>query len=481
MTAKTIAYWLAAGCALLAPGVAYGQAEDAFCEAQCYHEDQWFAPVDFDFDCQPIRRDCGWTFNVDKTYWAVTGERVEIGNGQADTGSLGPWRLFSQGSQIIVDPLDPDNFIIVPGIDIAIPPPELLSGLDNGVRADWAWGTRYEVGYFNGDSSWSVGIMDGRDATFAQNYGILTQDPLYGSVQINFDDPLNLMFGFIDVIDALGGPFAPDGIADDVNVNGQYGPDGFDTEDPGREPDVIAVGVPPDFGDLVRLPVSFQFVSVRNTTETDGIELMKSYRLSNLHRMTKHQNNDVEVGVGVRYMRLRDQFLVNGTDGTIGDSFWDTKIDNNLVGPQIMGKWTHQRHRMRLDVGGRFMFAYNISNFEQDVALGEAPQDVFGNPITDRSLLAGQYNRPLYFNPTVAQHGKQENDFSPTVEFRAAANYQITRALSFKLGYTAIFIDNINRSAANVKYELPNMGFRDDVGTQHILLNGVDVGLDLVF
>jgi hypothetical protein len=114
------------------------------------------------------------------------------------------------------------------------------------------------------------------------------------------------------------------------------------------------------------------------------------------------------------------------------------------------------------------MFAYNVQNFEQDVALGQ-------------DLLPGQYNRPLYFNPTVANHGKQEEMFSPTVEFRAAANYQITRSLAFKLGYTAIFIDNIGRAAANVKYELPNMGFRDDAGTQEILMNGVDVGFDLVF
>ena len=57
MTSRKLTYWLVTACALVAPGVAYGQAEDAFCDVNCYHEQQWFAPVDFDFDCLPIERE----------------------------------------------------------------------------------------------------------------------------------------------------------------------------------------------------------------------------------------------------------------------------------------------------------------------------------------------------------------------------------------------------------------------------------------
>jgi hypothetical protein len=67
------------------------------------------------------------------------------------------------------------------------------------------------------------------------------------------------------------------------------------------------------------------------------------------------------------------------------------------------------------------------------------------------------------------------------VELRAQASYQITRALAARLGYTATFVDNIRRASAQVKYELPNMGFRDEEITQDILINGVNFGFDVVY
>jgi hypothetical protein len=464
MTARKIAHWFAAACALVAPGVAYGQAADAFCDVNCYHEQQWFAPVDFDFDCTPIERECGWFFSFDKLSWATTGERTPVGTGGTDEATLGPFRNFLTGH--FGDVGDPSLLT-----RLSILPPALLGGIDSGPpRAAFAWGERYELGYFNGDHGWKVGILDGPSASSNQFYGLDTQNALYGSVLIVFEDPANLMFGFIDVIGPTGGPFGPDGLADDIDADGQFGPDGYDLEDPGREPDsIFAPDQRGDFDDLVRLPTSFQTLTVRNDTKSDGIELMKSYRLSNLHKMVKHQNNEVEVAVGVRYLRLRDEFRVAGTGGTMGDSFWDTFIDNNLVGPQISADWTHQRHRMQYLVGGRFMAAYNIQNFDQDVGIAQ-------------DAVPGQYNRGLYLVPTVADHGKQEDFFSPTVEFRAQASYQITRALAFKLGYTAVFVDNISRSANNVRYELPRLGFREDqAGKQEIFINGVNIGAELIY
>jgi hypothetical protein len=82
----------------------------------------------------------------------------------------------------------------------------------------------------------------------------------------------------------------------------------------------------------------------------------------------------------------------------------------------------------------------------------------------------------------VSDHGKQEEFFSPTVELRAQAAYQVTQAFALKLGYTAVFIDNISRSASNVRYELPRIGFRNDqAGDQEIFINGVNIGAELVY
>lgn len=476
MTARKLTHWLAA-CFLLASGAerAAAQAADAFCDECCEHDMQWFAPVDFDFDCEPIQRTCGWGFTYDRLAWGIMGERNRIGTGGTDNGSLGPWREFLTGRFIADGTAVPVN----------IAPPVLLGGLDSAPPSDvFDWGHRYNFSYYNGDEAWNINVLDGPTFADQQLYGSQTQATLYGTVMIVFDDPQNLMRGFIDVVGPIGGPFQPDGIADDIDGDGQFGPDGYDLDDPGREPDSFIIGdLRGDFDDIVHLPVSFQFLTVRSATQTRGIELMRTHRLSNNHKMDKHQNNNVELGAGVRYFRLRDDYDVNGFafnpatpnalandwGGTLGDSFWNTRITNNLVGPQISARWTHQRKRWNFDLAGRFLFAYNVQNFEQNTMLGQG-------------LVPGQYNKPIYFATTVADHGKQENDFSPTTELRADLNYQLTRSVALRIGYTALFIDNVSRAASQVRYELPRMGFRDDqAGKQEVFMNGANFGFDVNF
>lgn len=436
---------------------------------------QWFAPVDFDFDCEPIQRTCGWGFTYDRLAWGIMGERNRIGTGGTNNGSLGPWREFLTGRFIADGTAVPVN----------IAPPVLLGGLDSAPPSDvFDWGHRYNFSYYNGDEAWNINVLDGPTFADQQLYGSQTQATLYGTVMIVFDDPLDLMRGFIDVVGPIGGPFQPDGLADDIDGDGQFGPDGYDLDDPGREPDSFLIGdLRGDFDDIVNLPVSFQFLTVRSATQTRGIELMRTHRLSNNHKMDKHQNNNVELGAGVRYFRLRDDYDVNGFafnpnaptalandwGGTLGDSFWNTRITNNLVGPQISARWTHQRKRWNFDLAGRFLFAYNVQNFEQNTMLGQG-------------LVPGQYNKPIYFATTVADHGKQENDFSPTTELRADLNYQLTRSVALRIGYTALFIDNVSRAASQVRYELPRMGFRDDqAGKQEVFMNGANFGFDVNF
>lgn len=511
MTARITKFTLAC-LLLLFSRTASAQVTDAFCEPICYSDAQYFAPVDFDFDCRPIRKDCGFFFNFEKLAWVATGERHTLGIGGAgDDGSLNPYRFFETGGSLVLsDPTDLDSdLVLIPGTPIAVPIPLQPSGITNAApRAELGYGERYELGYFHGNAGWLVGVLDGPEINAFENYGFgftpqdgtiaggvglpsdIPNNPNnqllspFGSVYIAFADPLDLMFGFIDVVDGdyIGGPpgdileddtdgdgvLDGDGFADDINNNGIHGPDGFDAEDPGETPDTLGPGVAPDFDDLVRLPTSWQSIQVRNRTEINGIELMRTHRLSNRHRMKKNQNNVFDLKYGVRYIQLDDTFRVDGQGGVLGDSFWDTNIENNIVGPQIAMNWLHQRGRIQYDLNGRFLFGYNIQNMRQTVGLGE-------------DLVYAQHNHPLNFHPTYANHGRQEEDFSPVIELRAGASYQLTKAVAIKLGYTGTFVDNIRRASQHVKYELPRMGFRDDAGTQHIFVNGVNGGVEMVY
>ncbi len=395
----------------------------------------------------------------------------------------------------------------------------------------FAWGERYEFGHFQDDDGWLIGILDGPEArsnvTFGYGFTPLDEtstggisggagpglesrfpggpdqliNPL-GSVLVVFNvptltdingnevldifgNPIGLMHGYIDFMEGVGeGPAgAPggvsqgdrltdgvadgDGIADDIDRDGQFGSNGFDTEDPGEEPDVLGGGTPHDLGDLVPLPTSWQTLQVRNFTETQGIEIMKTYRLPNKHRMAKHQNNNVVISYGARYLRLNDNFILNGEGGVLGTSSIDTLIENHIVGPQIAMSWQHQRGKFLWDFNGRCLFGYNVQNWGQTAALGE-------------DLVPGQVNSPLFFGPTYSTHGRQDNDFSPVAEMRVQLSYQLTNALALKLGYNALLVDNIRRAAQQIDYTLPNVGLLDG-GTSEIFINGVNFGFEAVY
>ena len=62
------------------------------------------------------------------------------------------------------------------------------------------------------------------------------------------------LMGHFDIDDGHfgGGPFSPDGIADDIDRDGHFGPDGYDLDDPSHGPDTNFP--PPDSDDLVNLP-----------------------------------------------------------------------------------------------------------------------------------------------------------------------------------------------------------------------------------
>src|SRR5262245_45727862 len=80
MTRRNLVHLLA-GCLLagVTASAAHAQMQEQFCEPCCTHDMQLFAPVDFDFDCLPIEKQCGWIFNYERLNWSISGERAVVG------------------------------------------------------------------------------------------------------------------------------------------------------------------------------------------------------------------------------------------------------------------------------------------------------------------------------------------------------------------------------------------------------------------
>jgi len=427
---------------------AEARGQDAFCDDDCDFDAQLFSPVNFDFDCRPIRKDCGYFFRYDKLNWAATGERIPLGDPNVTYVAQSP---FTGG---VIPGVAPTPYTIVNGIS------------DTAPFASFAWGERYEFGKFNKNNGWQVTVLDGPEFTSGQNFGFGVNsneeidqpaDGLgFGSVYIGFTTTNPDYFvGFVDLmqndmpligvsISQLAGPAIITRFIDDVNGNGI-----FDAEDT-----------------ILFFPV-WEQVNVRNVTETNGVELMRTHQLNNRHQMVKRQGSQWGFGYGMRFFRIRDQFSVDAFGGVFGDSNWDTEVDNQIVGPQFQLQWEKQRGRWNFNAEGRVMLGYNIQDLDQIANFGS-------------DLVPGGQNKPVFATPTVSSAGRRDDEFSPVGELRVEASYQVSSAIALRLGYTAMFIDNIRRAANQVRYELPNFGFRDG-GTQDIFINGVNVGFDVVY
>lgn len=337
----------------------------------------------------------------------------------------------------------------------------------------------------------------------------------FGSVHVNFETPAGYLLGFRDYATngangelgpTVGGPgrrlvvgTVTQTIGTDNNGNPQVqlqitsatpttGADGIpdnldgDVHDPANaNPDqtffavmqddgtgnLVIVGTGVDFGDLHLFNIRFDNVFVRNTTVTQGIEIMKTYELNNRHLPVKEQNNRFSIAGGVRFLSLRDTFYFEGKGDVLGRTYADTRAYNQIVGPQVRAMWSRQLpHRFFMNLDGRFMFGYNIQNQKQTGAIGE-------------DLVPGGLNRPAGAQPNAFATSLSKNSFSPTAEFRAEGGYQLTSAIALKLGYNATYIDHITRASQTVRWRLPDMGLLEG-GNQGIFINGVNFGLELI-
>ncbi len=249
-------------------------------------------------------------------------------------------------------------------------------------------------------------------------------------------------------------------MADDINENGVPGT-GFVLDADGN---IILIFT--DFEDLHKFDVFFDNVTVRNSTQTDGVEAMWTHQLTNQHYMAKHQNNRLTIAYGARFLRLYDDFNVVGQGSILGQTTWNTSFTNNIVGPQVALQWVNERQRWRIETDARFMFGYNVANWNQVGLMGE-------------ELIPGALNRPLYARPTAFAHGLREQEFAPVGELRVKASYHFTKSFALNFGYTGSVISNIRRAAPSVRYALPDFGYVD-AGSQTMLTNGFDLGVEFV-
>lgn len=390
---------------------------------------QLFRPFEADCydDCEPNQ---GFFLTWDLLVWNVSSpEEVEIGLSGASRRQF----VLFEGN----DDVDASGG----GFET------VENGLDTGGYEDRFYrGQRVEFGYMEDDAGWIVSAFD------LQGH---TQEVVGSDANVIFDDPQGRIVGFVDISDEIGGD--PDGFADDLNNNFVHGQDGLDSDGDGA-PDTP---FPTDFGDLVPLPIRFDHLHAKLIVDPWSVEAMRVWRTD------KTQFGGwFEVGVGLRYLNFGEEYSVFGEGGGFDDSYWSTESDNAILGPQFGVRWFNKCCRWTHSVELKFAPAVNFQSVRFHSVLGN-------------NLVSGTPNFPFDFGPQGYNDSTHEVEFSPVVELRLQTSFQLTRAISVRAGYSAIYTDGIARASSMVNYSLDQFGILQEENTQDVTMHGFTIGIEV--
>ena len=103
--------------------------------------------------------------------------------------------------------------------------------------------------------------------------------------------------------------------------------------------------------------------------------------------------------------------------------------------------------------------------------------------ITLAAVRRAHFYTPATLEPASATHDATLNEFSPVVELRLEARYQVTSMIALHAGWTGYWMDNIARANGVIDYNIQNpvMGFDFSSGQnkQSVFMNGVTIGFDI--
>ena len=271
-------------------------------------------------------------------------------------------------------------------------------------------------------------------------------------------------------------------------------------------------------GQLAPLPVNFEKATVTSKIEHWTVEAMYTYRC----HPTRFGNLDIFGGV--RYMEVDDSLNFYGEGlpwkgvtvvedsedgelegsafgvGTIlGDSDWQFKADNHIIAPQIGARLSKTINRWTLSAEGKFMAGMNQQNMRSKGTFGSHydklnvneedifPSDLLPDTVRDTGIypwtpIGIQYGTHSFNHSAIRQA------FSPGVEAKINANWQITKAVGFNFGVSGMWIDGIARGSKINDYTIfPNGQFFGlnpkatgaNGFTDYALMYGVNFGLTI--
>jgi hypothetical protein len=216
---------------------------------------------------------------------------------------------------------------------------------------------------------------------------------------------------------------------------------------------------------IQNLGVEYDSVTLRNFTKFWGVEAAYLFRMHPFDGGTY-----AEIIGGPRYVEFNDQFDIEAQGGLLADTNLVTKADNRMVGGEIGLRLNHTCDRWTFSALGLFAGLANMQTVRSTGIIGTQL-----NP-------PGGTMEPLAMGPLDVNHIFHKTEFSPLIEMRVEAKYQITRAITVKAGWNGIWLDHVARASNMIDYHLYEtsaLGLLGENNKQNVFMNGLVVGLEV--
>lgn len=156
----------------------------------------------------------------------------------------------------------------------------------------------------------------------------------------------------------------------------------------------------------------------------------------------------------------------DGVGSVLGNSKWEFMAENHIVAPQFGVRLARTNNRWTLTGEGIFLAGLNTQNYYSKGTLGSyytvweesqaggSSDDNNSNNNNNNTGTDGGRNLPQTWTPIGLMdsgrsfyHRKTHTEFSPGVEVKIAANWQLTNAVGIQFGVNAMWMDNIAKGA----------------------------------
>ena len=231
------------------------------------------------------------------------------------------------------------------------------------------------------------------------------------------------------------------------------------------------------------LPVTFHTAKIHNRVKTCSVEMDYLIRTRRMYK-----GGFFEMSLGARYLEFNEDFYVEALgrrvlledededeeepeeviEGTLADSLWVNEAQNHIVGPQIGLRYFHRHKRWTLSTEGKFFAGFNSQNIHQS--------GILGSELTP----PGGVGEPIAMGPSPFEHNRTFLEWTPGIEFRLQADWQVTQHVTLGVGYTGIWLGGIARPSNMIAYQLGSeeseadfMGILEEHNRQNVFINGV--------